>query len=58
MERIFIIAVGFIYTIYTIILIFVSKSARKKKMLSDQKININPYTKTDSIILKILILLK
>jgi len=43
MNRIFILSVGFIYTLYTIILIFVSKSARKRKLLSNQQENINPF---------------
>ncbi len=55
MEKFFIFGVCLIYSLYTIILILVSGSAKKRKILNGQQRNINPYAKTDSIILAILI---
>lgn len=58
LNRFFIISVAIIYTVYTIILVRVKRMASKRAKLSGQEKDINPYAKTDSIILESLIFIE
>jgi len=48
-------AVSGLYTLYTLILVLVKKSAQKRKKLSGQETTINPYAKRDSLLLAVLV---